>query len=59
MSPVVLQTSKEVTVVLLWVLVALLLLFAIFGCVAITKFLFFVLIVAGILALIGLFTRTA
>ena len=59
MSPVVLQTSKEVTVVLLWVLVALLLLFAIVGGVAITKFLFFVLIVAGILALVGLFSRTA
>jgi hypothetical protein len=41
------------------VLVALLLLFAIVGGVAISKFLFFVLIVVGILALIGLFTRTA
>lgn len=50
---------KEVTVVLLWVLVALLLLFAIVGGVAISKFLFFVLIVAGILALVGLFTRAA
>ena len=39
--------------VLLWVLVALLLLFAIVGGVAVSKFLFFVLIVAGILALIG------
>jgi hypothetical protein len=46
-------------VVVLWVLVALLLLFAVVGGVAISKFLFFVLIVAGILALIGLFTRTA
>jgi hypothetical protein len=45
--------------VVLWVLVALLLLFAIVGGVAISKFLFFVLIVAAILALIGLFTRTA
>ena len=44
---------------LIWVLVALLLLFAIVGGVAITKFLFFLLIVAGILALIGLFRRTA
>ena len=43
--------------VLLWVLVALLLLFAIVGGVAITKFLFFVLIVAGLLALIGFFAR--
>jgi hypothetical protein len=45
--------------VLLWVLVALLLLFAIVGGIAITKFLFFVLIVAALLALIGFFTRTA
>ena len=44
---------------LLWVFVALLLLFAIVGGVAITKFLFFLLIVAGILALIGFFSRTA
>jgi hypothetical protein len=50
---------KEDTVVLLWVLVALLLLFAIVGGVAISKFLFFVLIVAVLLAVIGLFTRTA
>jgi len=50
---------KEVTVILLWVLVALLLLFAIVGGVAITKFLFFLLIVAAILALIGFFSRTA
>jgi hypothetical protein len=45
--------------VLIWVLVALLLAFAIIGGVAISKFLFFVLIVAGLLALIGFFTRTA
>ena len=43
--------------VLLWVLIALLLLFAIVGGVAITKFLFFVLIVAALLALIGFFAR--
>jgi hypothetical protein len=43
--------------VLLWVLVALLLLFAIVGGVAITKFLFLILIVAALLALIGFFTR--
>ena len=43
--------------VLLWVLVALLLLFAIVGGIAITKFLFFVLIVAALLALIGFFAR--
>jgi hypothetical protein len=41
------------------VLVALLLLFAIVGGVAISKFLFFVLIVVAILALFGLFSRTA
>jgi hypothetical protein len=46
-------------VVLIWVLVALLLLFAIVGGIAITKFLFLVLIVAALLALIGFFTRTA
>ena len=45
--------------VLIWVLVALLLLFAIVGGVAISKFLFFVLIVAAVVALIGLFARTA
>ena len=50
---------KEAVVVLLWVLVALLLLFAIVGGVAISKFLFLVLIVAVLLALIGFFTRTA
>ncbi len=44
---------------LLWVLVALLLLFAIVGGIAITKFLFFLLIVAAIVALIGFFSRTA
>ena len=49
--------SNEVTVVLIWVLVALLLLFAIVGGIAITKFLFFVLIVAELLALIGFFAR--
>ncbi len=51
--------AKEANVVLLWVLVALVLLFAIVGGIAISKFLFFVLIVAAVLALIGLFTRTA
>ena len=51
------SSQKEAIVVLLWVLVALLLLFAIVGGVAITKFLFFVLIVAALLALIGFFAR--
>jgi hypothetical protein len=46
-------------VILLWILVALLLLFAIVGGVALSKFLFLVLIVAAIVALIGVFTRTA
>lgn len=45
--------------VLIWVLVALLLLFAIVGGIAISKFLFFVLIVALLLALFGFFSRTA
>jgi hypothetical protein len=46
-------------VILIWVLVALLLLFAIVGGVAISKFLFLVLIVALLVALIGFFTRAA
>lgn len=45
--------------ILIWVLVALLLLFAIVGGVAISKFLFLVLIVALLVALIGFFTRAA
>lgn len=45
--------------VLLWILVALLLLFAIVGGVALSKFLFLILIVAAVVALIGFFTRTA
>jgi hypothetical protein len=47
------------TMVFLWVIVALLLLFAIVGGIAIAKFLFFVLIAAAVLALIGFFARTA
>jgi hypothetical protein len=53
------KTLKEVSVVLLWILVALLLLFAIVGGVALSKFLFFILIVAAVVALIGFFARTA
>jgi hypothetical protein len=53
------MTVKEVSVVLLWILVALLLLFAIVGGVALSKFLFLILIVAAVVALIGFFTRTA
>ena len=45
--------------ILLWILVALLLLFAIVGGVALSKFLFLVLIIAAVVALIGFFTRTA
>jgi hypothetical protein len=44
---------------LLMVIALLLLLFGVIGGIAISKFLFFVLIVAGIVFLIGLFTRTA
>ena len=44
---------------LLIVIALALLLFGVIGGIAISKFLFFVLIVAGIVFLIGLFTRTA
>lgn len=44
---------------LLLVLALLLLVFGVVGGIAITKFLFFVLIVAALLALIGFFARTA
>jgi hypothetical protein len=44
---------------LLLAVIVLLVLFGIVGGLAITKFLFFVLIIAAILALIGAFTRTA
>jgi len=44
---------------LLLALILLLVLFGIIGGVAISKFLFLVLVVAAILALFGLFTRTA
>jgi hypothetical protein len=39
----------------LWLLVALLVAFAIFGGVAVTKFLFLLLVAAAVLALVGLF----
>ena len=52
-------TLEEVSVVLVWILVALLLLFAIVGGVALSKFLFLILIVAAVVALIGFFARTA
>jgi hypothetical protein len=44
---------------LLVALIVLLVLFGVIGGLAITKFLFFVLIVAAFLALIGVFRRTA
>lgn len=44
---------------LLMVIALLLLLFGVIGGIAISKFLFFVLIVAAIVFLLGLFTRTA
>jgi hypothetical protein len=43
----------------IWLLAVLLVLFAIIGGVAVTKFLFLVLVVAALLALVGFFTRTA
>jgi len=43
----------------LWLIVALLILFAIIGGVALTKFLFLILIIAAIVALFGWFARTA
>jgi hypothetical protein len=46
-------------VALLLILALVLLVFGVVGGIAITKFLFFVLIVAALLALIGFFTRTA
>jgi hypothetical protein len=52
-------TKGAQTVLALWLIVLALVLFAVIGGVAIAKFLFFVLIAAAILALIGLFTRTA
>jgi hypothetical protein len=43
----------------LWILVALLVLFAVIGGVAVTKFLFLVLVAALLVALIGFFARAA
>jgi hypothetical protein len=52
-------TETGGTMALLLILAALLLVFGIVGGIAITKFLFFVLIAAALIALIGFFTRTA
>jgi hypothetical protein len=46
-------------VLALWLIVLLLVLFGIIGGVAIGKFLFLILVAAAILALFGLFSRTA
>ena len=44
---------------MIWLLVALLIAFAIVGGVAVTKFLFFLLLAAVIIALIGMVNRSA
>ncbi len=44
---------------MIWLLVALLIAFAIVGGVAVTKFLFFLLVAAVIIALIGMVNRSA
>ena len=51
--------SKGGNMALLLAVIILLVLFGVIGGLAITKFLFFVLIIAALLALIGAFTRTA
>ena len=52
-------SRKETARLALWLIVLLLVLFGIIGGVAIGKFLFLILIAAAILALFGLFSRTA
>ena len=44
---------------MIWLLVALIVAFAIVGGVAVTKFLFFLLVAAAIIALIGMISRSA
>jgi hypothetical protein len=44
---------------MIWLLVALIIAFAIVGGVAVTKFLFLLLLAAALVALIGFFSRTA
>ena len=44
---------------MIWLLVALIIAFAIVGGVAVTKFLFFLLVAAAIIALIGMVSRSA
>jgi hypothetical protein len=54
------RTKKGVQMLALLLVIALiLLLFGVIGGIAISKFLFFLLLVAGVVFLIGLFTRTA
>jgi hypothetical protein len=44
---------------MIWLIVALIIAFAIVGGVAVTKFLFLLLLAAALVALIGFFSRTA
>jgi hypothetical protein len=44
---------------MIWLLVALIVAFAIVGGVALTKFLFFLLVAAALIALIGMISRSA
>jgi hypothetical protein len=44
---------------MIWLLVALIIAFAIVGGVAVTKFLFFLLVAAAIIAVIGMVSRSA
>jgi hypothetical protein len=52
-------TKGAQPVLALWIIVLALILFGVIGGVAIGKFLFLILIAAAILALFGLFSRTA
>src|SRR5262249_48094762 len=54
-----LQQSPEGGFLMIWLLVALIIAFAIVGGVAVTKFLFFLLVAAALIALIGLVSRSA
>ena len=52
------HTAKEISHMLIWLLVLLLVILAIGGGVALSKFLFLILVVALILALFGVFNRS-
>jgi uncharacterized membrane protein len=58
-APVSNARRRQLLMTLLWLFVALLVLVAVVGGVAVTKFLFFVLLAAILVALIGVFSRTA